>query len=399
MFVDAIDVVFDAPWLTRDKAMIDLVKSIEIEKGKPFEPDPKLQATLDEAAADAHAWLDAKFETLFSSAFYEGTHWALPASLDTIGEQQTFYADPDSYLVDDRGVAYSIAFFCPKHTGAGSFYLMAIKGKGGLPLEGAGIYRLTVPTDVPVSQCWSATIYDRATHALIRNAKRSSISSQSPGLRHNDDGSVEVYFAPQALNGNEANTVPTNRDGDFEVLFRFYGPREGVVQEGLAASRHREAELAPQGSRTPTNPALGSRPRSERHLSSPDMACSPAAPSPDWQSRSNSPFCRQRQQRRRDQCRQVLPSAGHGLGLRPAFAVARGSSHQQGHSPVPKCAASGNPSIAAWGPGPASAGVGAVGDRAVADRGDANGPVVVGQLVDDAICADAQRAQAVQPTA
>jgi hypothetical protein len=47
------------PWLTRDKAMIDILKSVGIEKGKPFEPDPNSQALLDKAAGDAQAWLDA----------------------------------------------------------------------------------------------------------------------------------------------------------------------------------------------------------------------------------------------------------------------------------------------------------------------------------------------------
>jgi len=62
-FIDAIDVVYDAtipydirffqsldrfvqqePWLTRDKAMIDQLKAIGIEKGKPFAPDTKTEA-------------------------------------------------------------------------------------------------------------------------------------------------------------------------------------------------------------------------------------------------------------------------------------------------------------------------------------------------------------------
>jgi hypothetical protein len=29
------------PWLPRDKVMIDMLKSIGIEKGKPFNPDEK----------------------------------------------------------------------------------------------------------------------------------------------------------------------------------------------------------------------------------------------------------------------------------------------------------------------------------------------------------------------
>ena len=60
VFVDVIDVVYDntipydlsffqslnrmiqiEPWLDRDRAMIDMLKSIGIEKGKPFDPDEK----------------------------------------------------------------------------------------------------------------------------------------------------------------------------------------------------------------------------------------------------------------------------------------------------------------------------------------------------------------------
>ena len=39
------------PWLERDKAMIDQLKTIGIEKGKPFKPDAKTQAILNEAVA------------------------------------------------------------------------------------------------------------------------------------------------------------------------------------------------------------------------------------------------------------------------------------------------------------------------------------------------------------
>ena len=43
------------PWLDRDRAMIDLLKSIGIEKGKPFTPDECTKAILTDAASDAHA--------------------------------------------------------------------------------------------------------------------------------------------------------------------------------------------------------------------------------------------------------------------------------------------------------------------------------------------------------
>ena len=97
-FVDAIDVVFDStipydlrffqtldrfvqrePWLARDKAMIDQLKTIGIEKGKPFNPDANTQKIFNAAAREAHAWLDLKYEGDFTPPFNEGSHWALPA--------------------------------------------------------------------------------------------------------------------------------------------------------------------------------------------------------------------------------------------------------------------------------------------------------------------------------
>ena len=84
VFVDAIDVVFDAtipydlrffesldrmvqrePWQTRDKAMIDVLKTIGIEKGKAFNPDAGTKKILVDAAGEAHAWMDSKYENSF----------------------------------------------------------------------------------------------------------------------------------------------------------------------------------------------------------------------------------------------------------------------------------------------------------------------------------------------
>ena len=65
------------PWLERDKAMIDQLKTIGIEKGKPFNPDADTQKILNDAAREAHAWLDLKYETIFTTPFNEGTHWAV----------------------------------------------------------------------------------------------------------------------------------------------------------------------------------------------------------------------------------------------------------------------------------------------------------------------------------
>jgi len=249
-FVDAIDSVFDAtipydlrlyqsldrmvqyePWLLRDKAMIDQLKSAGIEKGKPFKPDSKTQEILEDAAHEAHDWIDLRYETVFSPPYYEGTQWAVPILQEVMKGLSTSFANPDSYPVEGRGLTYSYAFFSPKHPGGGQFYLMAIKDRQGRVLNGSNTYRLTVPANAPVKQYWSATAYDRATHGFIHNMKWLSRSSQTQNLMKNVDGSVDVFFGPKAPAGKESNWVPTDANGRFEVIFRLYGPEKAVFDK------------------------------------------------------------------------------------------------------------------------------------------------------------------------
>jgi hypothetical protein len=128
-------------------------------------------------------------------------------------------------------VLYSFAYFSAKHLGSGQFYLMAIKDKLGKPLDGNATYQLTVPANPPVKLYWSATIYDRTTHALIRNQPHASRASTTPGLQRNADGSVDLFFGPKAPDGKEHNWVPTSGGGVFEVLFRFYGPQKPLFDK------------------------------------------------------------------------------------------------------------------------------------------------------------------------
>jgi hypothetical protein len=230
-FFESLDRFVQAePWLTRDKVMIDLLKTIGIEKGKPFNPDAKAKSILEGAAREARAVIDVHYEALFVPPFFEGTHWAVPASKDVVEGMSTAFADANVYPVSARATSYAMGYFSAKHLGAGQFYLMTTRDKSGRPLEGKKTYRLTVPANAPVKQYWSATAYDRQTHALIRETSRSSRASNSPDVRKNADGSVDVYFGPKAPEGKESNWVPTG-GRDFEVLFRLYGPEKPLFDK------------------------------------------------------------------------------------------------------------------------------------------------------------------------
>src|SRR4029077_9060824 len=112
VFVDVCDVVYDntipydgrffhslhrmiqiEPWLDRDRSMIDLLKSIGIEKGKPFDPDESTKAILNVAASDARDYLAARYEEVFQPPFDASARWALPASQELVASLQTNFAD------------------------------------------------------------------------------------------------------------------------------------------------------------------------------------------------------------------------------------------------------------------------------------------------------------------
>ena len=78
---------------------------------------------------------------------------------------------------------------------------------------------------------WSVTVYDRATHAFIREMPAASRSSRTPGLVKNADGSMDIYFGPTAPAGKELNWVPTKAGGGFELMFRFYGSEKPLFDK------------------------------------------------------------------------------------------------------------------------------------------------------------------------
>ena len=166
VFTDAKDVTFDStirydasffehldrivqnePWLDRDRAMIDQLKSLGIEKGKPFRPGAETKTLLASAAREAGAWLEQKYDAGLPPFFSATSRWTFPAPAELVKAAQDAFSDPNAYPVDERGLAYSYAFVGIKRLGAGQFYLISIRDKDGQSFDGGKTYRLQVPAD------------------------------------------------------------------------------------------------------------------------------------------------------------------------------------------------------------------------------------------------------------
>lgn len=230
-FFGALDrIVQNEPWIERDRAMIDPLRTIGIEKGKPFSPDEATQQILAAAIAEARAFLDHGYDAGFPP-FFPNSRWMYPTSPEASEGQGTDYANHDRYATDARSVLYTYGYIAIKRLGTAQFYMLATRDADGNPFEGGRTYRLNVPPNAPIEQYWSVTAYDRQTHALIRNMSRASRSSQIAEMQQNADRSIDVYFAPRAPADKESNWVPTDPKRRFELLFRVYAPTKAFFDK------------------------------------------------------------------------------------------------------------------------------------------------------------------------
>lgn len=233
-FFEGLDRVIQAePWLERDRAMIDVLKGLGIEKGKAFQPGEAMREALLAGVREAHAELAARYDAGLPP-FFEGTHWTYPCPSELVRAAQNDFAEPNDYPVEARGLTYTYGYIGIKHLGAGQFYLIAIKDRDGADFDGGKTYHLHVPTNAPVQQYWSLTAYDRETHALIRHMPRASRASNSDEVKANPDGSVDLYIGPKAPSGAEANWIPSDPARGFELMFRAYGPTPALFDHSWA---------------------------------------------------------------------------------------------------------------------------------------------------------------------
>ena len=115
-----------------------------------------------------------------------------------------------------------------KNYGDATFYLGLAETPDGQWLDGGKTYKLVMPPNVPVRDFWSITTYDLESASYVREVARSSIDSNLEDVVKNADGSVDIYFGPEAPEGKESNWLPTDPNRRFFLLSRFYGPEPGL---------------------------------------------------------------------------------------------------------------------------------------------------------------------------
>jgi hypothetical protein len=122
------------------------------------------------------------------------------------------------------GITPAMAFAKP---GSGSAYAYSTRDAKGEYLEGGKNYKITLPAPIPVAQFWSFVVYDGQSRSMLEtDQKLAGLDSNQKDLKKNADGSVTVWFGPQAPAGQETNWVQTMPGKGWNTLLRLYGPLE-----------------------------------------------------------------------------------------------------------------------------------------------------------------------------
>jgi hypothetical protein len=228
-------VVQGEPVMDRDRLIVAQLRFLGIEKGKPFKPDARQKKILEEAAIVGEAMAKANTsDKRVEPPFWPGTNWkhALVVSVDQ--------RKPNFDQLDERAAWFYEAIAVSKGMltetpGVGQRYIAAYKDRDGNWLTGGDTYRLHVPANPPVEQFWSVTAYDEGTRQMVVTPQeRPDLSSRKEDLVKNGDGSVDVYFGPQAPKGKESNWVQTVPGEGWFAYFRFYAPTEAFFDKSWA---------------------------------------------------------------------------------------------------------------------------------------------------------------------
>ena len=213
-----------------DPELRGLFASVGIEKGKPFAPDERTKEILTDAVAIGNATaralvFDPRMEGVY---LYPDSAWGTAF----IGGSYEWLRDGGKggrYLDARTLFFYQATVNTPamvaKMVGRGSQSAHAVRGSNGHYLEGGKIYRLRIPANPPAKDCWSVVIYDPQTRSELQTGQEfPSKNSKRSALAENADGSVDIYFGPEAPAGKESNWIETVPGKGWYTLLRLYGP-------------------------------------------------------------------------------------------------------------------------------------------------------------------------------
>ena len=209
--------------------------AIGIVKGQPFTPDARMEEILNDAAAIGNTAARAISFAPRDPGLYTygpGSGWCKP-----IIDGDTTYTRHGARSLEGR-VFYHFGYICVSPAmattvpGKGSDYSMGMVDSKKLPLDGSKTYRLHLPPDIPVKDFWALTMYDTQTRCQLQTDQQfPTLDSYGKGMKVNADGSIDIYFGPEAPAGQASNWLQTIAGKGWFVALRMYGPLQPWIDQ------------------------------------------------------------------------------------------------------------------------------------------------------------------------
>ncbi len=219
-----------------------LFASIGMEKGKPFQPDERMKNILTDAVAIANAaarsivWHPRTDGIMKGIEVYPGEDSAW--MMGWVDKNVFFNGVDGKTMNSDARVMFHYPYtavtpaMAVTKAGVGSDYGIAYVDSQKQPLNGSKTYKLRLPPNPPAKDFWALTMYDNQTRSMLQTSQPfPTVGSQTEGLKQNEDGSYDIYFAPKPPKGYENNWLETVPGKGWFVALRLYGPLEPWIEK------------------------------------------------------------------------------------------------------------------------------------------------------------------------
>jgi hypothetical protein len=220
----------------RDILFLDMLRSLGIEPGKPFNPDDRMMRILEDAATlgEQMARLLVHHSRERARLYRADSSWEYAACLDPLERQNGCTRLDERTVFHYRSVASPLELAATPN-GAACLTLCTYRDADGDVLEGSQPYRLHVPACDAGRQSWSLCVYDLDTRTLM--SAHPVITGARPGpheLRPNSDGSIDLYFGPAPPDGTGLNWFETRPGRFWFPYLRVYMPGESILERQWA---------------------------------------------------------------------------------------------------------------------------------------------------------------------
>ena len=212
-----------------------MMAAIGIEKGKPFNPDDRMKKILTDAAAIGNG--AARAISYFPRDPGNLTFKDSKAWVTAYADKDTTFTRNGAYRLDPR-ILFHFGYICVSPAmamtvaGKGSDYSMGMLDSEGKVLDGSKTYKLHIPPNPPAKDFWAITMYDTQTRSQLQTDQPyPTLGSQDKGIKTNADGSMDIYFAPEAPEGQEGNWLQTIPGKSWFIALRIYGPEQPWIDQ------------------------------------------------------------------------------------------------------------------------------------------------------------------------